>query len=40
MDLKLSGAGGAIAAQLRPALVTWLAGAGFVAIGAWMLWRA
>jgi len=32
-------AGSAIAAQLRPDLVTRLAGAGFVAIGVWMLLR-
>ena len=33
-------AGGLLAEQLEPHLVSRLAGAGFVAIGAWMLWRA
>jgi putative Ca2+/H+ antiporter (TMEM165/GDT1 family) len=32
-------AGGVVADHLRPAVVSRLAGAGFVAIGAWMLWR-
>jgi putative Ca2+/H+ antiporter (TMEM165/GDT1 family) len=32
-------AGGLLAEQLSPALVSRLAGAGFMAIGAWILWR-
>jgi putative Ca2+/H+ antiporter (TMEM165/GDT1 family) len=33
-------AGGLVAEQLDPRLVSRLAGAAFVAIGAWILWRA
>ena len=33
-------AGGLLAEQIEPRLVTRLAGGGFLALGAWMLWRA
>jgi len=33
-------AGGLLAEQIEPRIVTRLAGTGFLALGAWMLWRA
>jgi putative Ca2+/H+ antiporter (TMEM165/GDT1 family) len=33
-------AGGLLAEQIEPRLVSRLAGVGFAALGAWMLWRA
>lgn len=33
-------AGGAISQLISPRTLQWVAGAGFIAIGAWTLWRA
>ena len=33
-------AGAAISSRLDPRVLSWIAGLGFMAIGAWTLWRA